>query len=172
MQSGFQDGATSIISQNLGAGQPARAVETFRKVLLSNILIGAVFGFITLVLLDPITMLFAEADKDFASLIAMIYRYEVLTTVFLGINAASMAFLTGTAHTKIGFIIHTARVFVFRVPLLWFLQNFTNVGNHSVGIVMLASNVLVAFVSFGVSYIIASKMMRKEGLNFWGKPLK
>ena len=171
-QNGCQDGASSIISQNMGAGQTARAVETFRKVLLINILIGVFFSIITLTFLEPITMLFAEADEGFAALIAMIYRYETFTTVFLGINSASMAFLTGTAHTKIGFIIHTARVFVFRVPLLWFLQNFTTLGNHSVGIVMLVSNILVAICAFTAAFLVARKLMRKEGLNFWGKPLK
>ncbi len=33
------------------------------------------------------------------------------------------------------------RVFVFRIPTLWFLQNHTDIGSVSVGIVMLVSSV-------------------------------
>ena len=171
LQNGCQEGSSSIISQNLGAENLPRAVETFRKILFVNILIGLIFSMVTLVFLDPITMLFADADESFADLIKMVYRYEVLTAAFLGINSASMAFLYGTGRTKIGFIINTARLFVFRVPLLWFLQNYTSLGNQSVGVVMLVSNIMVAVCALSAAAWAARRMMHSAGLTFWGKSL-
>ncbi len=170
LQNGCQEGSSSIISQNLGACQVPRAVETYRKVLLVNIIIGAVFSVVTLIFLDPIIMLFADADEGFAELIAMVYRYEVLTAVFLGINSASMAFLYGAGYTKIAFLINFARLFLFRVPLLWFLQNFTAIGQESVGIVILTSNILVAACALTAAVLVARRLMLQEGLTFWGRP--
>lgn len=171
LQNGCQEGSSSIISQNLGAGNIPRSVETFRKILLVNIIIGLIFSMVTLLFLDPITMLFADADETFAGLIKMVYSYEVLTAAFLGINSASMAFLYGSGRTKTGFVINTVRLFVFRVPLLWFLQNYTSIGQQSVGIVMLVSNIMVAICALSAAVWFARRMMRAEGLNFWGKPL-
>ena len=100
-----------------------------------------------------------------------VYSYEVMTAAFLGINSASMAFLYGSGRTKTGFVINTVRLFVFRVPLLWFLQNYTSIGKQSVGIVMLVSNIMVAICALSAAVWFARRMMRAEGLNFWGKPL-
>ena len=170
LQNGCQEGASSIISQNLGAHQIPRAVETYRKILFVNILIGAIFSTLTLIFLDPIIMLFADADESFADLIAMVYRYEVMTAVFLGINSASMAFLYGAGYTKLAFFINFARLFLFRIPLLWCLQNFTSLGSESVGIVLLVSNILVAICAITAAVLVARRLMLREGLTFWGRP--
>ena len=56
-----------------------------------------------------------------------------------------MAFLFGYGYTKLTLIINFCRVFVYRIPVLWLLQNFTNLGSESVGIMMAISNIFVAF---------------------------
>ena len=170
LQNGCQEGSSSIISQNLGAHQVPRAVETYRKILFVNILIGAIFSILTLIFLDPIIMLFADADESFADLIAMVYRYEVMTAVFLGIHSASMAFLYGAGYTKLAFFINFARLFLFRIPFLWYLQNFTSLGSESVGIVLLVSNILVAVCAVTAAVLAARRLMLQEGLTFWGRP--
>ena len=58
-----------------------------------------------------------------------------------------------------------SRVFVFRVPVLWFLQNFTNLGSESVGIVMMVSNISVAFVAILAAAIVIPAAKKK----YWGK---
>ena len=40
-QSGYQEGCAAIISQNLGAGKPARALEAFKKIFVINLLFGS-----------------------------------------------------------------------------------------------------------------------------------
>jgi len=61
--------------------------------------------------------------------------------------------------TKITMLINFARLFVFRVPVLLFLQTFTNLGSESVGIVMMISHVGVGVLSaiIGWYYIIKIK---------------
>ena len=52
-----------------------------------------------------------------------------------------MALLYGIGKTKLTLAINFCRVFVFRVPVLWFLQSFTSMGSLSVGVVMAVSNI-------------------------------
>lgn len=151
LQNGFQEGGSSIISQNIGAEKIGRALEAYRKILVINVIIGAVFMTLTLVFLDFISGLFAGSDEEFRLLIVSVYRYEALGAVTLGINAAVMALLYGFGYTKLTLLLNVMRVFVFRIPVLWYFQNYTDMGSKSVGAVMMVSN-----ISIGVCGLIAA----------------
>jgi Na+-driven multidrug efflux pump len=47
-----------------------------------------------------------------------------------------------------------ARVFVFRIPVFWFLQRFTQAGEKAVGIVMAVSNISVAVAALLVGMAV------------------
>lgn len=153
-QNGLQEGAASVISQNIGAGKFDRALQAFWSVLIFNIIAGAVAYGIALGFLPQISAMFAENDPEFQSLIMKIFRYEAIGFIPLGVNSAVMALLYGLGKTKISLIISMSRVFVFRVPVLWFLQKFTSFGSESVGIVMMVSNISVAFVAILAAAIV------------------
>lgn len=160
-QNGIQEGGASIISQNLGASQPKRALDTFKIVMIINVAIGAVGMLLTLVFLTPISNIFAGNDMEFAKLIYEVYFYEAFGAIPLGINAAVMALLYGFGYTKHTLVINFSRVFVFRIPVLFLLQNFTNVGNKSVGLVMLISNTAVTIMAIVVGVMVI-KRIKKE----------
>lgn len=40
-------------------------------------------------------------------------------------------------------LLNLARVFVFRIPVLWYLQNYTPMGAEAVGVTMMVSNIAV-----------------------------
>lgn len=52
------------------------------------------------------------------------------------------------------------RVFVFRIPVLWALQQFTDLGNVSVGIVMVVSNVCSGILAAVIGIIEIRKLRR------------
>lgn len=166
MQNGFQDGGSSIISQNRGAGNNKRALETFWKLVIINGLIGLA-GYILLnVFIDPITYLFANSadgfNPEFQQTIIHVFRYDSFgSCVPLGINSAVMALLFGFGKTKLTLLCNFCRVFVFRIPILWALQNFTTLGSESVGIVMGASNILTAMLSCTVAIFVIRDIRKK-----------
>lgn len=166
-QNGFQDGGASIISQNLGAGNLKRALGTFWRLLIINAGIGLV-GYILLnVFIEPITWLFANSQEgfnvEFQQTIIKVFRYDSFGgCVPLGINAAVMALLFGFGKTKLTLLCNFCRVFVFRIPILWALQNFTTLGSESVGIVMGASNILTAMLSCIVAAFVIHDIKKKE----------
>ena len=161
-QNGFQEGGSAIISQNLGGGKKKRALDAFFCVLVMNIIISVILMSASLLCLNSLADLFAAGDDAFGQRIIEIYRMEALGTIPLGVNAAVMAFLYGFGKTKITLLINVCRVFAFRIPVLWGLQQFTNLGNVSAGIVMAVSNILTAVMSVIVLFIELHKMKKEE----------
>lgn len=171
-QGGFQEGGAAVISQNMGAKQPERALDAFRKLMIVNILIGILGYIVTMVFLREISVLFAGEDYIFAELIAKVYRYEAIGAVPLGINAAVMALLYGFGYTKLTLLINFCRVFVFRIPILWYLQHFTQLGSESVGIVMMVSNILVGMMALVVSWFVIQHICKNYGIRLIKKKIK
>ena len=158
---GFQDGSSAIISQNLGAGKPARALEIFFWTAAINMAISTVTMVLNLVFLRQITWLFAQNDPAFQELIISIYRFEAWGAIPLGINSAVVGMLYGFGKTKSTLFINFCRVFAFRVPVLWALQQFTSLGSVSVGIVMAFSNIAVGVLSAVIGFFTIRQICRE-----------
>lgn len=126
-------------------------------------MVNAAIGLIGFVLLNlfigPISYLFANSAEglniEFQEMIIKVFRYEAMGgCVFLGVNAAVMALLFGFGKTRLTLLCNFCRVFLFHIPVLWALQNFTNLGSESVGIVMGVSNSLTALFSSIVAFFV------------------
>lgn len=157
-QGGFQEGGAAIISQNLGANNEKRAFDAFKKILVCNIVIGMIGYSITMWNLNCISGVFAKDDLLFKGMIQHIYRYESIGLVALGVHSAVMSLLYGYGLVKYTFFVNFMRVFAFRVPVLWFLQNYTQLGSDSVGIVMMVSNIGVGVLSSLIAIIEIRKI--------------
>ncbi|MDK2967149.1 MULTISPECIES: MATE family efflux transporter [Lacrimispora] len=163
-QNGFQEGGSAIISQNMGAGKPERALKAFGCILAINIVLGAVLMSLSLIFLGQISRLFAGEDQEFANMIASIYHYEAYGAIPLGINASILALLYGFGKTRITLAINFCRVFVFRIPVLWYLQNFTDFGSTSVGMVMAISNICTGLFAIVIGFIEIRKVCKKYNI--------
>ncbi|MFA9376191.1 MAG: MATE family efflux transporter [Lachnotalea sp.] len=170
-QNGFQEGAAAIISQNLGAGKPKRALDAFKKVMVINLIVGVIGFVLTRVYLNEISMIFSNSvdgvDYEFKEMISKIYMYESLGgCIPLAINASIVSLLLGFGYTKHTLLINFCRIFIFRIPVLWGLQHFTSIGSESVGIVMLVSNVAVTIFSCIVAVIVVKKICKRYNITF------
>lgn len=168
-QNGFQEGGAAIISQNLGAGKVKRALQAFGCVLVINVGLGALLTSLSLAFLPQISALFAGNDPAFGQRIASIYRLEALGAVPLGVNAAVMALLYGFGRTKLTLMINFSRVFLFRVPVLWFLQHATDLGETSVGVVMAVSNISTGILAVIVGLAVIRSICREYHISLFHK---
>lgn len=166
---GFQDGSSAIISQNLGAGKPARALEIFFWTAAIDVSISAVTMVLNLVFLRQITWLFAQNDPGFQELIMSIYWFEAWGAIPLGINSAVVGMLYGFGKTKYTLLINFCRVFAFRVPVLWILQQFTSLGSISVGIVMAVSNIGVGILSAVIGFFTIRQICQEHHIHLLKK---
>ena len=160
-QNGYQQGSSAIISQNYGAGKYRRMLDAFYATAVINMLLGALISGLELWQLHFLSGLFDGGSDDFRRMIALVYRYEALGAVPLGFNAAVMALLYGLGKTQLTLVLNFSRVFVFRIPVFWFLQHCTNFGEASVGIVMMVSNISVA-VAAGITALVVIRRFKRE----------
>ncbi|MBO4981186.1 MAG: MATE family efflux transporter [Lachnospiraceae bacterium] len=160
-QNGFQEGGAAVISQNMGAGKPKRAISAFYRVLLINVVIGAFSMMMTLWNLEFLAGCFDGGDAVFHEMIMDMYRFEALGAVTLGVNSAVMSLLYGLGKTKVTLAINFSRVFIFRIPVLWALQQFTDFGAESMGIVMMVSNISVGVVAAVVAAVVIRRMKKE-----------
>jgi len=160
-QNGYQQGSSAIISQNFGAGRFKRVLEAFYATAVINMLLGALISGLELWQLRLLSGFFDGGSEEFRSTIAAVYRFEALGAVPLGLNAAVMALLYGLGKTKLTLVLNVARVFVFRIPVFWFLQRFTQLGEKSVGIVMAVSNIAVAVAALLVCMAVIHQFKKE-----------
>ncbi len=159
---GIQDGEVTIISQNIGNKNVKRALETFYKSLIINLVFGFVGLLFMFIYMDTFILIFAGDDLIFANEIRKIFQYERIAAITLAASAAVLGLLYGLGYTKLALVINTARLFVFRVPTLYLLIKFTDIGSEAVGIAMMVSNGMVGFTALIVSIFVISKI-KKEG---------
>ena len=86
----------------------------------------------------------------------------MLGYVTLGVNSATLALLLGYGYTKLTLALNVARVFLFRVPVLWALQSFTSLGVEAVGLTMMISNLCAGLSAAAVAVPVVRRIRRLE----------
>lgn len=162
---GFTDGAGPLISQNRGAGKHRRCLQLYFRLLAVDVAIGVVGLALVSGTLPWLARIFAQSqnrfDQTFCDMIVAIHQWEMLGYITLGINSATIALLLGYGYTKLTMLLNVARVFAYRVPVLWFFQNFTELGAEAVGMTMMISNVCVGLTAVVVAIPVIMKIRKK-----------
>ena len=162
---GMLDGASSLISQNRGAGKYRRTLQFYYALIAVDVAIGIIgLGAISLGL-PWLASVFAQSESNFdpvfRDMIISIHQWEMLGYITLGVNSATLALLLGYGYTKLTMILNVSRVFVFRVPVLWFLQNFTQMDAEAVGVTMMVSNVCTGLLAVVLAIPVVCKIRKK-----------
>ena len=161
---GMLDGASALISQNRGAGQHRRTLQLYYRLIAMDMVISLV-GLLTIWLTLPwLAEVFARSEKtydpEFCQMIISIHKWEMLGYITLAFNSATLALLLGYGYTKLTLILNVARVFVFRVPVIWAFQNFTNLGAEAVGLTMMISNICAGLSALAVAIPVVCRIRR------------
>ena len=166
---GLLDGASALISQNRGAGDHRRPLQLYYRLVLLDMLVGAAGIAVVSVTLPWLAEIFARSkdsyDPAFCEMIISIHRWEMLGYVTLGFNSATLALLLGYGYTKLTLLLNVARVFLFRVPVLWAFQNFTSLGADAVGLTMMISNICAGLSSLAVAVPVVCHIRRMKTTN-------
>lgn len=163
---GMLDGASALISQNRGAGKYRRTLQLYGCLLAVDVAIGALGLLLMNWGLPWLAQVFAQSkeqfDPAFQEMIISIHRWEMLGYLTLGVNSATLALLLGYGYTKLTLALNVARVFLFRVPVLWALQTFTSLGPEAVGLTMMISNVCAGLSAAAVAVPVVRRIRRRE----------
>ncbi|HHX68267.1 MAG TPA: MATE family efflux transporter [Gallicola sp.] len=162
MFSAIQDAESTLISQNIGNNNWNRAKEVMKKSLVYQIGLAILGILFYTFFMDKIIGLFAKGDLEFFELIKQIFRLEYLGFVTLAITDGVIGLFYGIGLTKITFVINFLRLFLFRLPVLLYIINFTNLGPVALGWAMLISNFCVGIVAvIVVLYYLKQIKMKK-----------
>ncbi len=167
----FEEGCSTIVSQNLGNRNMKRAFEAFKKSFIMACLIGTIgYVLVRFIFQDQLINLFAQNKKaddveEFLRLIKEINRFDSLSIIALAVNAGVLGVLYGFGQTKIAMVVNISRAFVFRIPVLWYLQTFhKEMGAEAAGISMGISNIGIAIMSILFLLYFIHKI-KKNGYN-------
>lgn len=136
----------TIVAQNLGVSNHKRN----NKAIYYTILLGFIINTISLILIysfhEPLVRLFtSNPDEIKYTIEAMqvfthtIYAWTIMQ-VAIGVFYAS-------GHTHIPIIITFSRLFIFRIPVLWYLIEFTKWGPFGIWFAMLFANFMAGVLS-------------------------
>ncbi len=162
---GFTDGTAPLISQNRGAGKYRRTLHLYLWLMAVNVAVG-VLGLVLVSLTLPWLARIFAMSKDaynpaFHQMIVDIHRWEMLGYITLGVNSATVALLLGYGYSRLTMLLNAARVFLFRVPVLWAFQRFTTLDYEAVGLTMMISNVATGLSAVAIAVPVVWRILRK-----------
>ena len=162
---GFTDGTAPLISQNRGAGKYRRTLHLYFWLMAVNVAVGVLgLGLVSLTLpwLARIFAMSKDAyNPAFHQMIVDIHRWEMLGYITLGVNSATVALLLGYGYSRLTMLLNAARVFLFRVPVLWAFQRFTALDYEAVGLTMMISNVATGLSAVAIAVPVVWRILRK-----------
>ncbi len=166
----FEEGESTIVSQNLGNRNLKRAVEAFFKTFIISTILGIVgWILIRFVFQSALIGLFkgdyanAKQAEEFMMYVKQIHRLDSLSIPSLAINSAALGVLYGFGKTKLTAFINIARAFIFRIPVLLIcLFCFPELGVECAGVSMGISNICIALMSL-ICLVVFLIQIKKKG---------
>lgn len=150
MVNSFEDGGSTIVSQNYGNHNGKRIRKFF---LVNFIVIMSVTVIGTLILFlckENIASFFAGNDLEYREMIINIFKWECLDIIFTGLSGVALAIFYGFGKTKITMSLSMANLFLFRIPTLLILINVVHYNYEACGIAMFVSNTFIGVISMGL----------------------
>ncbi|MCR5349718.1 MAG: hypothetical protein K6E20_01860 [Acholeplasmatales bacterium] len=148
MINSFEDGGSTIVSQNYGSGN-GRRIKKFYVINMIMVSSIALVSLITLFILkSQVASFFAGNDEEYKEYIVTIFRWECLDVFFTGIAGASNAIFYGFGKTKITSSMSMVNLFGFRLPTLMLLMYVVKMNYEACGVAMFVSNTAAGIITF------------------------
>ncbi len=162
----FEEGQSTVVSQNIGNKNLKRTIKAFKASLLSVFVICFIgFVLVSFVFLDPLTNMFthvkdAENGAKLAKLVKEIYVYDCLSIPALGLTSVLLGLLYGYGKTFLSSILNFSRIGIRILSLI--VCHSAGINYTAAGISMGISNILIAVMSL-VFLIIFLIRLKKNG---------
>ena len=115
-----------------------------------------------LIFRDVIFKLFSSGEVEFMNSVFMLNVYFIVSLPLLGISYAVVALLYGFGKTRMAMSINFCRLFVLRIPMLWYFENCTSMGMEAVGWALMLSNAATAVLSLIIAWAVIAKVKREQ----------
>lgn len=170
----FEEGESTIVSQNLGNKNPNRTIQTFIRttiIIMSFSIVGYIL--VRFIFIDELVNLFAgsklkditeiEKSQRLVKYIKEVFIYDSLSIPSLGVVSCVLGLLYGYGKTFLASILNFSRI-ATRILSLYILY-LCGVGYEAVGIAMGFSNIVIMILSI-VCFIIFITHYKTEKLKY------
>jgi len=141
---GIGSALSTFIGQSLGADQPDRAKECFKKAMILMSEIAVVCTIVGLLSSKMCVQLFVKNASNQLLDMALEYNYYAVgTAFFMGWYQIICAIFEGSGNTSITMILSTFRLWGCRIPMIWAFGQFTSLGPTGIWLSMVLSNFVV-----------------------------
>lgn len=138
---GIGSAVSTIVGQNMGAGQPERAEKGYRMSMACAVAFLFVGGMILSA--PPISRAIVSIFSDEAEVIDMAAAF-LSTMAFWcwtnGVHDSTVGLFQGTGHTEVTMTVNMCRLWVFRFATLFFCEHVLHLGVSSVWYSVVVSN--------------------------------
>ncbi len=137
---------SSYIGQNMGAGNTKRAIQSYRISRNATLIIMSASSVVALPFVRPLASLLSSGETLRLASEYLIFLF--LTQPFMALYNSYCGVFDGSGNTRLSFLMHTIRLWVFRIPVVLILHEFTNLGSSAIWICMLLSNFLISILGY------------------------
>ena len=162
----FEEGESSIVSQNIGNRNIKRALKAFFKTLMVVCIISSI-GYISMrfLLIDHIVEWFTSSDEKsdlYKQMVKEIFVWDSLSIPTLGVNAAVLGLLYGFGKTALSTVLNFSRI-GSRILILLILHNTSLNSNPTLcaGLSMGISNCIILMLSLTFLFIFLISLKKK-----------
>lgn len=160
----FEEGESTIVSQNIGNKNIKRTLQTFFKTLIMVAVISAIgFILVRFIFLDELVSLFnnSEDESNMMSVyIKDIFVYDSLSIPALGLASALLGLLYGYGKTFLSTILNFSRIGIRIITLI--ICHSAGMGYEAAGVSMGISNILIGILSL-IFLLIFLLNLKKNG---------
>ncbi|MCK5534534.1 MATE family efflux transporter [bacterium] len=158
----FGGAAATLVGQNLGAKNPHRA---YKSALLSSyyyLVFLLISGTIVFIFSSPIAALF-NPDKEFVKVCSLFLKYLSVGSVFLSSGVVFSRALQGAGDTISPMLMTGLSLYIFQIPLAFFLSNHLGFNERGVWIAGLLGS-LIHGLLMAIIFLNGKWKYRKVGV--------
>lgn len=138
-------GIPSLIGKAFGGKRLDRVKSCYKTSILISMVLSIVGAVIVYFNAEEAIGFFI--NKEDAHLIlpeALEYvAYSLVIMPLMGLFSIYHGFFVGTGHTQYSMTMSFSRLWIIRLPMIWYFQNFTGLGSTGIWIAMTASNLII-----------------------------
>jgi len=158
MINSFEDGGSTIVSQNYGNANGKRIKKFFFINMVYLVSMATIGMIICYILKEDVARFFAPEDELYQEMIVNIFKWECLDIVFTGIQAVGLSIFYGFGKTRITMALSMAQLFAFRIPTLLIGIYWIHMNYEACGVAMFVSNALTGSIAFILALIFILRM--------------
>jgi len=143
---GISNAATTLVGQNLGAGQPDRAEASAWKICVYNTACLVAIGIVFLLFAPLIVSAFTD-EPEVAGYAVQCLRITSVGFLFYGTAMALTAAFNGAGDTRTPTIINVVSLWLFQIPLGWVLAHPLRFGPSGAFVALNAGFTAICFLS-------------------------